>query len=61
MNVLGVVAGALVIGVLLGVLFHIYYPSIRISSQLSLLFAFLGLLIAMGLRAVWQAILRRPR
>lgn len=52
----GVVAGALVVGVILGVLFRVSYPSVSISTPLSLLFALVGLLIVGGIRALWQAL-----
>jgi hypothetical protein len=53
---LGLLLGALAIGVILGVFFQLTYPDTEISSDLGLLFALVGLVLSWLLRAGWHAL-----
>ena len=55
-RLLGLLLGALTIGVSIGVLFQLAYPDTEITSELGLLFALVGLLLSWLLRAGWQAL-----
>ena len=48
----------LLVGVALGTMFSRAYPTIEIESGLALLFAVVGLLIVLAVRALWHAIKR---
>jgi hypothetical protein len=52
----GLLLGALVIAVIIGVVFQLAYPDTEISSDLGLLFALVGLVLSWLLRAGWQAL-----
>jgi hypothetical protein len=53
---LGLLLGALIVGVIIGVLFQLAYPDTEISSDLGLLFALVGLVLSWLIRAGWQAL-----
>ena len=53
---LGLLLGALIVGVIIGVLFQLAYPDTEISSDLGLLFALIGLVLSWLIRAGWQAL-----
>jgi hypothetical protein len=52
----GLLLGALVIAVIIGVFFQLAYPDTEISSDLGLLFALVGLVLSWLLRAGWQVL-----
>lgn len=54
-RMLGLLIGALAIGVTIGVLFELAYPDTEISPELGLLFALAGLVSSWLIRAGWQA------
>jgi hypothetical protein len=54
-GILGLLLGALTIGVIIGVFFQLAYPGTEISSDLSLLFLLVGLVLSWLIRAGWQA------
>ena len=55
-KLLGLLLGALSIGVSVGVLFQLAYPDTEISSDLGLLFALVGLVLSWLIRAGWQVL-----
>jgi uncharacterized membrane protein YciS (DUF1049 family) len=55
-RLLGLLLGALTIGVIIGVFFQLAYPDTEISSDLGLLFALGGLVLSWLLRAGWHAL-----
>jgi uncharacterized membrane protein YciS (DUF1049 family) len=55
-RLLGLLLGALTIGVIIGVFFQLAYPDTKISSDLGLLFALVGLVLSWLLRAGWHAL-----
>jgi hypothetical protein len=55
-NLLGLLLGALAIGIIVGVLFQFAYPDTPISSNLGLLFALVGLVLSWLIRAGWHAL-----
>jgi hypothetical protein len=55
-KLLGLLLGALAIGVIIGVFFQLAYPDTEISSDLGLLFVLVGLVLSGLLRAGWHAL-----
>jgi hypothetical protein len=55
-KLLGLLLGALSIGVTVGVVFQLAYPDTRITSDLGLLFALVGLVLSWLIRAGWQVL-----
>jgi hypothetical protein len=55
-KLLGLLLGALAIGVIIGVFFQLAYPDTEISSDLGLLFVLVGLVLSWLLRAGWHAL-----
>jgi uncharacterized membrane protein YciS (DUF1049 family) len=55
-RLLGLLLGALTIGVIIGVFFQLAYPDTELSSDLGLLFALVGLVLSWLLRAGWHAL-----
>jgi divalent metal cation (Fe/Co/Zn/Cd) transporter len=53
---LGLLLGALAIGIVVGVVFQFSYPTIEISPDLGLLFALVGLVLSWLIRAALQAL-----
>jgi hypothetical protein len=53
-QLLGLLLGALTIGMIAGVLFQFTYPSTEISPGLGMLFALVGLVLSWLIRASWQ-------
>ena len=54
-RMLGLLVGALAVGVTIGVLFELAYPDTEISPELGLLFALVGLVSSWLIRAGWHA------
>jgi hypothetical protein len=55
-KLLGLLLGALAIGVIVGVLFQFAYQDTPISPNLGLLFALVGLVLSWLIRAGWHAL-----
>jgi hypothetical protein len=55
-KLLGLLLGALAIGVIIGVFFQLAYPDTEISSDLGLLFVLVGLVLSWLLRAGWHGL-----
>jgi hypothetical protein len=55
-KLLGLLLGALGLAIIVGVLFQLTYPNTEINSDLSLLFALVGLILSWLVRAGWQAL-----
>jgi hypothetical protein len=55
-KLLGLLLGALALGVIVGVLFQLAYPDTPIGSNLGLLFALVGLVLSWLIRAGWHAL-----
>lgn len=53
-RLLGLLLGALTIGMIAGVLFQFTYPSAEISPRLGMLFALVGMVLSWLIRASWQ-------
>ena len=56
-----VIVLAIIFGVAYGVVFSAVYPQIEIYGGLVSLFGLLGLLTALILAGIWQAVLKRKR
>jgi hypothetical protein len=56
---LGLLLGALTIGVIIGVVFQLAYTTLEIGPELGVLFALLGLVLSLLVRAGWHAFLGR--
>jgi len=55
-TLLTILVTSILVAVGLGVLFSTVYPRVDISFGLASLFALIGLVMVLGIRAAWQAI-----